>query len=266
MEPTAAGLLIALVLVGGAMTVMERLWPAVKDQPVLRRGWLTDLAYWAFTPLVTRAISRVGVILALALLALALGREVSKATFDAFLAGHGSLGAQPKWLQAIELLILLDFLAYWMHRLFHGRRLWPFHEIHHSSEALDWLAAARVHPVNDVLNRVVPAVVVVLLGFSPLVLAGAVPFLAVYAILLHANVDWDFGPLRAVIASPTFHRWHHTSGAEGRDKNFAGLLPVWDILFGTYYMPRHAPTRFGVDRPVPATIWGQLAWPFRRRA
>jgi len=45
------------------------------------------------------------------------------------------------------------------------------------------------------------------------------------------------GPLRAVLASPRFHRWHHTSAKEGRDKNFAGLLPLWDILFGTYYMP-----------------------------
>lgn len=266
MQPTAAGLLIGLVVVGGLMIALERLWPAVKEQPLLRRGWPTDLAYWAFTPLVTRAISRVGVIVALAVLALALGLKLERATFEAFLAGHGPVGAQPKWLQAVELLIVLDFLAYWMHRIFHGQRLWPFHEIHHSSEDLDWLSAVRVHPVNDVVNRVVPAVVVVLIGFSPLVLAGALPFFAVYAILLHANVDWDFGRLRAVLASPTFHRWHHTSAAEGRDKNFAGLLPVWDVLFGTYYMPGHTPTRFGVDRPVPASLWGQLAWPFRPRS
>jgi sterol desaturase/sphingolipid hydroxylase (fatty acid hydroxylase superfamily) len=39
---------------------------------------------------------------------------------------------------------------------------------------------------------------------------------------------------RSVIASPRFHRWHHTGEAEARDKNFAGLLPLCDILFGTY--------------------------------
>lgn len=266
LEPTAAGILIGLVVVGGVMAVVERLWPAVRGQRVLRRGVLLDLAYWAFTPLVTRAISRLGVIAALAMLAFALGMKVERATFEALLAGHGPVGAQPKWLQAVELLIVLDLLAYWMHRLFHGRRLWPFHEIHHSSEDLDWLSAVRVHPVNDLINRVVPAVLVVLIGFSPLVLAGALPFFAVYAILLHANVDWDFGRLRSVLASPTFHRWHHTTAGEARDRNFAGLLPIWDILFGTYYMPGHAPTRFGVDRAVPGTIWGQLAWPFRRRA
>ena len=265
MQSTFAGIIAAFFIVGAAMIAIERLWPAVRGQRVLRRGFLLDLAYWAFTPLVTRAISRLGVILALALLALAQGLSVERATFDAFLAGHGPIGAQPKWLQAIEMLFLLDFLAYWMHRLFHGRRLWPFHEIHHSSEELDWLSSVRVHPVNDLVNRVVPAVLVVLAGFSPLVLAGALPFLAIYAVLLHANVDWDFGRLRTVIASPAFHRWHHTGTEDGRDKNFAGLFPLWDLMFGTYYMPGRVPGRFGVDRPVPGTLWGQLAWPFRRR-
>lgn len=65
-------------------------------------------------------------------------------------------------------------------------------------------------------------------------------------------MSWDFGPLRAILASPRFHRWHHTSAEEGRDKNFAGLLPLWDILFGTYYIPDSQPTGFGVSDLVPA--------------
>jgi Fatty acid hydroxylase superfamily len=67
--------------------------------------------------------------------------------------------------------------------------------------------------------------------------AGVAPPITLFAILFHANVDWDWGPPRSVIAAPRFHRWHHTGEAEARDKNFAGLLPLWDILFGTYYMP-----------------------------
>jgi sterol desaturase/sphingolipid hydroxylase (fatty acid hydroxylase superfamily) len=258
---TLTGLFVAFVLVGGLMVTLERLWPANREQPLLRRGFLLDVAYWLFTPIVTRAISRVGVILVIVLLAVLLGWSLDAHTIA---AGFGPVGAQPKWLQAIEMIVLIDFIAYWTHRLFHVSRLWPFHAIHHSPEHLDWLSAVRVHPVNDLANRVVPAIVVLLLGFSPVVLAGALPFFALYAILLHANVDWDFGPLRSVIASPRFHRWHHTGEAEGRDRNFAGLLPVWDILFGTYYMPQRSPTRFGVDDDVPTTLWGQLAWPFRQ--
>ncbi|HET8578957.1 MAG TPA: sterol desaturase family protein, partial [Methylomirabilota bacterium] len=89
-----------------------------------------------------------------------------------------------------------------------------------------------------------------------------------YAILLHANVPWTLGPLRYAIASPAFHRWHHTSEAEGRDKNFAGLFPLWDLLFGTFYMPRgRQPMQFGVaGDPVPEGLWAQLCYPFRRPA
>jgi sterol desaturase/sphingolipid hydroxylase (fatty acid hydroxylase superfamily) len=68
-----------------------------------------------------------------------------------------------------------------------------------------------------------------------------------------------------LIASPAFHRWHHTSAEEGRDRNFAGFFPLWDLLFGTFYMPKGAqPEVFGVDDPVPSGLLGQLVYPFRR--
>jgi sterol desaturase/sphingolipid hydroxylase (fatty acid hydroxylase superfamily) len=116
-------------------------------------------------------------------------------------------------------------------------RLWPFHAVHHGSKDLDWLSAVRLHPVNDVVSRVAPVIPVLLLGFPPTILAAYVPFLAFWAIFIHANVPWSFGPLRYVIASPAFHRWHHTSEEEGRDKNFAGLFPFLDLVFGTFYLP-----------------------------
>jgi sterol desaturase/sphingolipid hydroxylase (fatty acid hydroxylase superfamily) len=143
---------------------------------------------------------------------------------------------------------------------------WPFHAIHHSSTDLDWLSAARVHPVNDIVNKAAQAAIVVALGYSPLLLAGTLPFFTFYAILQHANVSWDFGPLRKVFASPRFHRWHHTSAPDGQDKNFAGLLPVWDILFGTYYMPAKQPAEFGVPDAIPESLLGQLLWPFRKNS
>jgi len=79
------------------------------------------------------------------------------------------------------------------------------------------------------------------------------------------QVDWDWGPLRAAIASPSFHRWHHTDETQARDKNFAGLLPLWDILFGTYYMPKQQrPRSVGTETPVPAGLIGQMLFPFRK--
>ena len=129
---------------------------------------------------------------------------------------------------------------------------------------LDWLSAARVHPVNDLANKAAQAAIVVALGYAPVLLAGALPFFTAYAVFQHANVSWDFGRLRRVLASRRFHRWHHTSAAEGRDKNFADLLPFWDIVFGTYYLPAIQPTQFGSPESIPNDLLSQVLWPFRR--
>jgi len=152
-----------------------------------------------------------------------------------------------------------------MHRAFHGRRLWRFHAVHHSSVDLDWLSAVRPHPINDALMRIAATLPVLVLGFAPVAVAGIAPLLTLMAILVHANLDWDWGPLRGVVASRRFHRWHHTDEANARDKNFAGLLPLWDIMFGTYYMPSdRLPGRFGTASPVPTGLVGQFLFPFRQ--
>jgi sterol desaturase/sphingolipid hydroxylase (fatty acid hydroxylase superfamily) len=167
----------------------------------------------------------------------------------------------------VEFFVLADFLAYWSHRAFHSfERLWRIHAVHHSSTELDWLSAVRVHPLNDALTAVMVATPLLLLGFSARTLAAYMPFLTLYAILLHANVSWRLGPLHRVIATPFSHRWHHSMEPEAIDKNFGGLFLVWDRLFGTLYLPEHAPTRFGVQgEGVPAGFVSQLAFPLRRR-
>lgn len=254
-----ASVLIGLGILSAATIPLETIWPGIAAQRRLRRGWLLDLIYWFFTALITKPVAKVAVVVTLAPLLFLTGSE----SFETLLKGRGPLGRQPPLMQALQMIVMIDFVGYWLHRAFHRKNLWPFHAIHHSSIDLDWLSAARVHPVNDIATKSLQAMIIVALGYTPLLLAGALPFFTAYAILLHANVGWDFGPLNAVLASPRFHRWHHTSAEEGRDKNFAGLLPLWDILFGTFYMPNSQPVRFGVTDAVPATLVGQLLWPFQ---
>jgi len=252
-------LVIGLAILSLAMIPLESRWPGVAGQRRFRRGWLLDIFYWFFTSLVTKPTARfaTGIVLFPALLLTGAG------SFENLLQGFGPLSRQAPLAQAVQMIVLTDFIGYWLHRLFHGQRLWRIHAIHHSSVDLDWLSAARVHPVNDIVNKAGQAGIVVSLGYSPLLLAGTLPFFTFYAIFQHANVSWDFGPLRKIFASPRFHRWHHTSADAGRDKNFAGLLPLWDILFGTYYMPAAQPTEFGVPDAVPEGLVGQMIWPFR---
>jgi sterol desaturase/sphingolipid hydroxylase (fatty acid hydroxylase superfamily) len=258
------GVIAGFFVLLAVFRLLEWLRPRGKRLPVRRRGFATDLAWFAFTPLVTKSVTRFGVALALLPAALLIYGRFDP---DLILRGYGWAARLPLWLQAILILLVGDFFGYWMHRWFHGARLWPWHAVHHSSVDLDWLSAVRVHPVNDLAMKIATALPLVAAGFSPLAVAAILPFLTLYAILIHANVDWDFGPLRAVIASPRFHRWHHTDESAARDRNFAGLFPVFDILFGTYYMPKGAvPASFGTDTPVPTGLLGQLWFPFRRDA
>ena len=86
------------------------------------------------------------------------------------------------------------------------------------------------------------------------------PVFAIFAILLHANLDWDWGPLRSVVASPRFHRWHHTTAERGGEKNFASTFPVLDLMFGTFYMPKNeVPDRYeAVETTEEGLRW--FAW------
>jgi sterol desaturase/sphingolipid hydroxylase (fatty acid hydroxylase superfamily) len=180
--------------------------------------------------------------------------------------GHGPLAHLPLWLQAGIFLFGSDLIMYWLHRAFHHRPLWKYHAVHHSSEELDWISAARFHPVNLFLGSVAADVALLLAGISPNVLVLLGPFTTAHSAVVHANLNWTLGPFKYVLAGPVFHRWHHTAAERGGDKNFAATFPVIDLMFGTFYWPkRELPDAYGIDdRQFPASFAAQLLYPFRR--
>ncbi len=162
--------------------------------------------------------------------------------------GHGPLSWLPLWLQGLLFLVLSDFMLYWLHRMFHGGGCWKYHAIHHSSEDLDWISAARFHPVNLFLGTIMVDVILLMAGISPNVMLWVGPFTTFHSAFVHANLNWTLGPFKYVLATPVFHRWHHTSLEEGGNTNFAGTFPVWDLLFGTFRMPEgRLPDNYGKD-------------------
>jgi len=266
MKPDAQILRIALGLavLSVFFFIIERLIGRSRPHPILRRGWFTDICFWFFTPLVTKVITR-GAFILPALILIGLGLTSVEGLKSGAYHGFGPLSRQPLWAEIIEIYVLFDFFGYWSHRLFHRGRWWPFHAVHHSSEDLDWLSSVRVHPVNDFVSKVCQVTPFLLLGFKPIAAFSAAGFFTLYAIFLHANVSWDFGPLRYVIATPRFHRWHHSKDREAWDKNFAGLFVFWDLLFGTFYMPKgRVPENFGIPEEFPQDFVGQLVHPFAR--
>jgi sterol desaturase/sphingolipid hydroxylase (fatty acid hydroxylase superfamily) len=185
---------------------------------------------------------------------------------DYFTNGRGPLSGLSFFWQSVVYLLLTDFLLYWIHRGFHGAMMWRFHAIHHSAEQVDWTTTYRFHPVNLMLQPSLVAMIMIALGISPQVMAFFIAWDILSAAFVHANVNWTFGPLKYVIATPVFHRWHHGPANDGGSSNFAPTFAFWDVMFGTFYMPEgRLPQNFGVDDlHFPQTYLSQLTYPFRQ--
>src|SRR5579883_186454 len=249
---TALGWLVGL---GAIFAVLTRLSPCNPGQSWWSdwRSARTDLAYWFVVPPLLMA-GRTAMLVAGVVIFFGGQAPPPSPTAD-----------WPLWAQAAAILVIQDVLLYWLHRAFHTAAGWRFHAVHHSPRVLDWVSASRFHPVNHLLEFALADTAVLLLGFPPAVLVAVAPANILLSSLVHANLDWTFGPLRYVVASPVFHRWHHTTEAEGRDKNFAPTLPVLDLVFGTFHMPPgRRPARYGTgDADFPDGLGGQLVHPFR---
>lgn len=232
---------------------LERAIPLRREQPILRRRWQDDLVYLLLNPWLIRLGST-------AVLALLL--EPMQALVPA--AVPATIGALPLWLQVVTALVVAEFGFYAMHRSFHAVPfLWRFHAVHHSIEELDWLAAHRVHPVDQVLTATASLVPLLLLGISAPALAIWAFSYFVQSHLVHANVNLRLGVLEHVFASPHYHHWHHAHGAA--PANFSAQLIFLDHLFGTLLRPEDMPADYGIDDPVPAAFPLALAWPLTRQ-
>ena len=134
--------------------------------------------------------------------------------------------------------------------------LWKYHAVHHSSEELDWISAARFHPVNIFLGSVrVPTWRCCSPAFRPTCWCCSAPSPSRIRPSCTPISNWTLGPFKYVIAGPVFHRWHHTAADRGGDKNFAATFPVLDLLFGTFYMPpSRCPTPMASTNKFPGEL------------
>lgn len=249
---------LKLILVTAIIFVpIERLFALHKEQKIFRAHWRNDVFFLLLNGLLIKAG-----LLALIAAAIFAASHLVPSSFQ------GWVGNLPLWIQIPAAVLLADLGFYWMHRLFHTLPwLWRFHAIHHSIEELDWLAATRVHPVDQILTKGVSLIPVFTLGFSELAIAAFAILYHWQSVFIHSNVGIKFGPLRALLASPEFHHWHHSNDSEARDRNFAGQLPFLDAAFGTLHMPAgRRPASYGLDQPIPQRYAFQLLYPFVRQS
>lgn len=103
------------------------------------------------------------------------------------------------------------------------------------------------------------------LGFSEWALLVHFALYQWHSLMLHANISVNFGPLKWLVASPEFHHWHHSNRRHAHNKNFAGQLSIWDVVFGTAHMPHgEKPGDYGVDEVLPDGYVAQMIYPFGR--
>jgi lathosterol oxidase len=250
-------LLLNLLVLGLLFVPMERMFTRIPAQPIVRKGFRTDMVYFA----VSHLLVQVSVLLTMAPARVLFGWTEGSAL-------QRAVASQPLPLQFLEAMFLADLFGYASHRAFHAVPfLWRFHHIHHSSEQMDWLAGSRLHIVDILVMRAVGFVPIYALGFSQAATYAYLSFVSFHAVFIHANVRFDLRAIEGLVVTPRFHHFHHSAEVDAVDKNFAVHLPLIDRVFGTLHMPQGRwPARYGVDGPtVPASFLGQLVYPFVRR-
>ncbi|MEM8616851.1 MAG: sterol desaturase family protein [Pseudomonadota bacterium] len=144
-------------------------------------------------------------------------------------------------------LLACDFVYYWEHRIAHQvRLLWTQHAVHHSSRHMNVSVAIRFGPLEGVVSAIMH-LPLVFLGFAPELIFLGILIVLSYQTWLHTELIGKLGLLDTVLNTPSNHRVHHGCDEKYIDKNYGGILIVWDRLFGTYQREEERP-RYGLKR------------------
>jgi len=239
----------------------EALWPA-RQQKQLRTWLWSDVLHVLFN----------GHLLGLMLYGVAFYHVLP--VFDGFLAEHGWTGAVYRnmvgsWglvTQSLVALVVLDLVQWLVHNTLHRSSfLWNIHQVHHSVEdgEMDWIVSFRFSWLEPVYYKAVMYLPAIWFGFAPEALFFHAVFGTLIGHLNHANLTWDYGPLRYVLNSPRMHLYHHDFEAPRQGQNFGIILSCWDWMFGTAHLPAVPPKKIGFPgvEKLPNDFFGHLVWP-----
>ena len=173
----------------------------------------------------------------------------------------------PIWLQGILMVLVVDFMRYWLHRLAHDNdTLWRLHSVHHSVEQLYWLNTARFHPLEKALQMCLDSLPFLLMAVDERVLALYYIAYAANGFFQHCNIHLHYGVLNYIVGSAETHRWHHSRVPRESNSNYGNTVIVWDLVFGTWYLPKDRDIRdLGLRDPgYPKSFLGLMRAPFSR--
>jgi sterol desaturase/sphingolipid hydroxylase (fatty acid hydroxylase superfamily) len=192
------------------------------------------------------------------------------------LQGYSPFSLEDLWsplaaMPALSLLlyvVILDFAEYWRHRLQHRLNWWwQLHVLHHAQRDMTFWTDDRNHIVDELIAALWIAGIALLIGVPPQQFPLILFLLKFMESLSHANLRWNFGPLKYVLVSPQFHRVHHgiIIGHEGANRgvNFGVVFTVWDVLLRTAdFRDAYPPT--GVREQLNGANYGRGFWQAQR--
>jgi sterol desaturase/sphingolipid hydroxylase (fatty acid hydroxylase superfamily) len=147
-----------------------------------------------------------------------------------------------------------EFLYYWQHRASHRVRwMWATHAVHHSTTRLNLTAAIRLGWTGNVSGNFLFFLPLALIGFHPLAIVAMLGINLLYQFFIHSEFAPKLGALEWVLNTPAHHRVHHACNEPCLDRNYGGILIVFDRLFGTFAeRPSDQPLRFGLVGGTPS--------------
>lgn len=148
--------------------------------------------------------------------------------------------------------LLQDFLYYWFHRASHNIHwMWSAHVVHHSSQIMNFSTAFRQSLMYPLAGMWIFWTPMMLLGFDPKIVIAVVVLNLAFQFFVHTEIIGKLGLIEKLFNTPSHHRVHHAINPGYIDKNYAGVLIIWDKLFGTFVEER-------ADKPCKYGIIGQI--------
>ena len=250
---------VGLIVAGAFCFFLEKLRPVEPRTNFFKKEFNKELGLAVFNELITTPV----MIFILSITIVAILQSYAPYRFF-----DEEIQQWPFILQTGAGLLIIDFSSYWRHRFTH-RYMWPYHSIHHSAEEITWLTSLRLHPTDVLAALVFDTVVLYFVGFNGPGIAAAAIVMRFYNYFTHLNLNIRFGaPLRYILASPHYHRWHHANQKKAYDKNFCGMFSLYDVIFGTYYHPEDLPEVYGLaphdQQEVPPGLFAHIALPVKK--
>jgi sterol desaturase/sphingolipid hydroxylase (fatty acid hydroxylase superfamily) len=160
-----------------------------------------------------------------------------------------------------------EFFYYWQHRAAHRVGwMWATHSVHHSPTRMNFTAAIRLGWTANISGNFLFLLPLIWLGFHPFMVLGMLGLNLLYQFFIHTELVGRLGPLEWVLNTPAHHRVHHASNEACLDRNYGGILIIFDRLFGTFTeAPRHELLRYGVLGDAPSNNPVRIAFAGWRR-